>query len=261
MVALDCESFESALHSSAAILGISPSQLLAALREYYTSLSEAERNNGLCIDSLVDHCFGVCAHDLPAPPLTNWFHATRVAPGTAFGEGILPLSAMLDPIWTFLGQLAGDWSTKEEWLTFRNNMKGRGAYQYHKRLTRSDEGPYAFLVRPTIFVLDQLGHWDYLGIPEIVDDICESHQEIFDRDLRRRFLDATRPCIVKFWSADTSPDEVATALAFIFTVVAGDEISTNCVLDYNRQGRRVEPGAIVSVQWPERVGNSLPNVS
>ena len=78
MVALDCSSYESALGTSAAILSMQPSQLQRAIRDYYQSLSESERGQ-LCLDSLLEHRFGISRDELPAPPLTDWFHATRAA--------------------------------------------------------------------------------------------------------------------------------------------------------------------------------------
>ena len=249
MVALDCKSFDSALETSAAILSMPSSQLRGTLQEYYGSLSESERDKALCIDSLVDYCFCVSPDLLPSPRLTHWFHATRVVPGTEFGEGILPLSAMLEQTWSFLGDLASDWSTRGEWIGFRGTMKGEGANQYHHRLTSADEGPYAFLVRETIFLSDRLGNWDYLRTPETIHDICRSYRKMFpDRDLHRRFLDATRPCIVKFRST-SEPDDLLFALSYLFTVLAGDEIGRESLHCYCGRGRLVEPAEVLSIEW------------
>ena len=224
-----------------------PSQLQRAIRDYYQSLSESERGQ-LCLDSLLGNRFGISRDELPAPPLTDWFHATRAAPSTTFEDGILPRSEIVDRIWSFLGDLALCWSTADEWLAFRNRMRGEGANRYRLRADLGDEGPYGFLIRETILSLDRLGQWDYLAQgPETPYDICLSYREMFSQDLHGRFLDATRPCIVHFRSDCTYSWHVEVALEYLFAVIARDDRWPVAIS--NRSGQAVAPSAIVDVEW------------
>jgi hypothetical protein len=132
MVALDCESFDSALATSAALLAMQPGDLLQQLQAFdYDNLPEADRQSYPLEQLLPLRLFGVGRGHLPTPPLVHWFHATRVPSTTTFEKGILPTSAVLDRIWTFLGTLASEWSTANEWEHFRTAMpatNGDGAW-------------------------------------------------------------------------------------------------------------------------------------
>ena len=94
-------------------------------------------------------------------------------------------------------------------------------------------GPFAFLVRPIIFQSRQAGNHDYLGIPEIVEDICLSYEEMYGHSLRERFLEASRPCIVKFRTGEWTEDRaVQAALMFVHCELTSQphEIFHVCVL-------------------------------
>ena len=75
-------------------------------------------------------------------------------------------------------------------------------------------GPHALLVKDAFFCPLDLGHHDYLTIPEIVDDICMCYEESFGHPpLRALFNRAATPCIVKFSSA---PGECALSNALLY---------------------------------------------
>ncbi len=211
MIILDCESFQTALESSAEILCIDPIVLLDSLRGFeYDKVPEVEQRQRPYDNLLIRHAVGIDPLSLLTPKGIYWFHATRVPPATTFQEGILPLSARLENLWSLLGQLATGWVTQAEWEYFRMNMRGHGAERYKLKLSHGviSEGPFAFLVRDAILRPNEISSHDYLDIPEIVEDICLSFEEMYARPLRERFLGETKPCIVKFLSDEPRPDAV-----------------------------------------------------
>jgi hypothetical protein len=254
MIALDCETFDSALHSSAAILSLQPGDLRKTLLSFqFDSLPISQRRTYSYKDLLLMYVLG--ALDEPKPPptpsVTHWFHATRVAPGTTFEQGILPLSRIVDGIWDFLGKLASEWTPVKEWDHFRRNMRGEGALQYGLKVgSMIGQGPFGFLVRPIIFCPEEMGNHDYLGIPEIVEDICNSYEEMFQRPLREAYMNATRGCIVKFRAEDSRPDTVGAALMYLHCEVQGKDPWDQCNTCYDGEGSTVSREAILGIEWP-----------
>lgn len=253
MDALDCESCESTINSSAAILGIAPGKLVSKLLSFnYDALPQDVRRSHSYRELLLRHALGVGWLSLPAPAAVHWFHATRGAPGTRFEEGLLPTSAVLDRVWGFLGQLASEWVTPAEWPDFRRNMRGPGAQQYGwKRISGTDEGPFAFLVRRVIFQPEALYNHDYLGVPEIVEDICLNFEETFGKPLRERFVETTRGCIVKFRSYAPRPDALGAALMYVDAVMREKALSVECNTCYLGEGVAVAPSDILKIEWPQ----------
>jgi hypothetical protein len=248
--ALDCESFDSAVNSCAEILGLSRSVLLNRVMSFaFEEVPESERRRHPYKDLFLRKTFGF-ERPLLAPPSVMWFHATRVPEGTTFEDGLVPLSGRLDLLWEFLGQLADDWSTAREWKAFRNDMGGVGGRQYAWKVNSGhDEGPFAFLVRDIIFQPEPMDNHDYLGIPEIVEDICLSYEETYGRSLRERFVNRTRPCIVKFRATDSRPDALEAALLYIHRESRSEDLWTPCNTCYSGEGRSIPPASIVSVEW------------
>jgi len=252
-VVLDCESFESAVESSAAILGLGAGDLVARLRAFECEqIPPAEGQVHPYENLLPEYAIGIAHHDLPTPLTVHWFHASRVRRGTTFDEGILPVSAILDRIWTFLGDLAREWSTQEEWNRFRREMRGQGAEQYRMKVgCGHDEGPFAFLVREIIFCWQEMGNHDYLSIPEIVEDICLSYETRLGHALRERFVAATRPSIVKFRSRDPRPDALKAALMYIHRKARKEDLCISCNTCYTGEGVPIGRNDILKVEWPE----------
>lgn len=251
---LDCDSFERALDSVAVLVGVQPAELVKCLSTFQLDqVPEQEREDHRYDDLLVRHALGMGPDRLPRPRETMWFHATRVRPGTTFAEGILPLPLALESIWQFLGELAADWSSQREWADFRTGLAGRTDDRYFLKVSyRVQGGPFAFLVRPMIFESSTIGNHDYLGIPEIVEDICLSYAEVCGRDLGQRFIDATRPCIVKFRTAEWEEDNsVQAALMFLHRSLTHQKLTLSCNTFYSGYNVAVPQEAIVRVEWPD----------
>lgn len=250
---LDCESFDSAARSCAELMRTTPAALLDRVRSFeYNDMPESERRAYPYEELFLRRTLGLSESDLPAPPAVMWFHATRVPDGTSFEEGLLPMSARLEHIWTFLGRLASDWSTPQEWKVFRKGMRGQGASQYALKVSSGlADGPFAFLVREMIFQPRLLGNHDYLGVPEIVEDICMSYEEMHGKPLRARFIERTRPCIVKFRASEPRPDTLAAALLYVHRKSRGEDLWTPCNTCFSGEGLAVPPTSILAVEWPQ----------
>ncbi len=251
---LDCETFESALGTSARILGIAPNTLLRSLSSFkYDEVSEDERRERPFQDLLILHSIGIEPRNLPTPKEIYWFHATRISKATTFSEGILPQSKILNRVWSYLGNLTADWVTADEWVSFQKNMAGVGAQQYQvkRSLGAVTEGPFGFLVREGILRCDEAMNHNYLAMPEIIEDICCSFKESFGHNLCERFLADTKPCIVKFRSGWRAPGALPAALTYLHRKARGESLFLDCNTCYSGEGVAIKPEAIQKVEWIE----------
>jgi hypothetical protein len=250
---LDCRSFDLALTSCAGVLNVPAEKLLEALRAFeYAAVPETERHHYPYEELLPKYVCGMGTQQLPPPDLVHWFHATRVLPGTDFRDGVLPLRRRLDSIWMLLESLASDWTTPAEWRHFRRNMQGPGAQQYQLKISSSlHDGPYAFLVRDAILQPRDLWSHDYLDMPEIIEDICQSYQQVFARPLYERVQAATRACIVTFRSTEPRPDAVAAALMYVHRLARREDLFLHCNTCYDGKGIPIPARDLVGVEWPE----------
>jgi len=253
MIELDCESFDSALKTSAAILRMSGAELHERLKTFdYDLVPPSEQQQHPYEDLVVLHAVGCHPDDLPVSAVTFWHHATRTLPAERFVDGILPLPLVVEKLWKLLGELALPWSSTEQWRTFRQSMSGQGAQQYWGKFTfQPGGGPYAFLVRPVIHLGERLGNHDYLGIPEIVEDICIAYEEMCGHDLAEPFKQATRPCIVRFRSSQPWPGALQAALVFLQSVIADGRPSRYGNTCFDGRGTAIPSSDIVGIEWFE----------
>lgn len=106
-------------------------------------------------------------------------------------------------------------------------------------------GPFAELVRDVHLNPPETGSHDYLGCPEIVEDIASSFTGV---DLRSRYLDASTSALVKFWSTEAPPDVVGTALWYAYARVRGDSLSRNACWGFSGDGKAIPPADITAVE-------------
>ena len=138
-----------------------------------------------------------------------------------------------------LRELAGDEITDEEWADFRNSVEaGAGGHDgvlYRlKTGGRIHFGPFGLIMRETFFDPYATGSHDYLGCPEIVQDISRCYTSARGGDLERRFCEAAKGCIVKFRSANCRPGDVKAALWYAYTKLRDGEISSNANYAFQR---------------------------
>ena len=249
---LDCESAETALAGLAALFGVGDSTLAAELSSFAFESVPERLHREHPYEDLLCHHLGYQYETLPTPKVIYWFHATRVLSDVDFAEGILPLPDVLERVWANLEGLAADWSSPEEWRHFRTNMKGQGARQYRTKLTYQPEGgPFAHLVKPVVFEAGRVGNHDYLAVPEIVEDICLSYNEMLGHDLLGQYRSATTPCIVKFRHAGSWPGAVRAALMFVHHWLTDRDYSIHCSTCFDGRGIRVAPEQLVAIERVE----------
>lgn len=152
---------------------------------------------------------------------TCWFHLTRTTPTNQFENGLLPLGENLDYLWDLLFFLQKGFISKSEWSDFRNLLESSSSFDsaFQYQLKYNDKihwGPYGMLIREAAFHSKDIGNYDYLDVPEIIDDICNPFHEKYGYDLLGVFKDATVPCIVKFETAYSDVNDLGTVVNFLY---------------------------------------------
>lgn len=252
MKVLDCETTDSTYASLEQILGVGRPKLESVFENVdVESFYRDNRYHPQPPESLV---FSEVSKVITLPgdyDRTCWFHLSRVAPSNNFEQGLLPMGQCLDAIWNFLYSLAKKSVSPGEWGEFRKDMGSHhhaGLYEM-KASDSMHWGPYALLSRDHAFKSEEIGNHDYLGAPEIVEDICICFSERYEFDLLGAFMKKTRPCIVKFFDGPRS-DCVSTALYHLYNTHRGNGCSGQCNTCYDGEGVPVTPERIMKVEFP-----------
>ena len=212
---LDCETRQSAEASVLAAFGCT----LPALREFLTDPSHLAHYeaNWKTIPVDFDRFLLQRAYSkLGTPTLPQefcWFHCTRVPAGTTFEEGILPLGAVAPGLQERLVEELEDEAAQEAVRRAFASKGGRTLHFGHKLSHELHGGPYAILVREVAEHARALGQHDYLGMPEIIEDLCDEVQAECGMDLLPIFEERWRPAIVKFVAPANAAGEFALAVA------------------------------------------------
>lgn len=251
-VLLDCESFDTALRSVANIFRCTPENLHALLS--LNDLSAHFTENWRDLPDFREYLFEVVEkHFDSAQPLAGvyWFHTTRVLPGTTFSEGILPLNAVLPLLHANLVTLVEDDGTRQR---LRESLAAGQIADHHyidKTGNSMHWGPYAILVRDVAFHAEALCQHDYLGMPEIIEDICNGFSDGPELDLNEVFTSELKPAIVKFVATSNSADEVciATALSYLHSCIHTGAPGTNSVYCFDGKNNPVPAQDIARVDY------------
>jgi hypothetical protein len=256
VLSLDCHDYHVALASLADAIGTTPSNLANALGEYDESRLESRDEDpwalmprdvleefGADVDAVTGRFDGAC-----------YFHGTRALDPEAFKRrGILPLDQMVEELWATLRELAGEEITDQDWDSFRSSVEtGAGGHDgslYRlKTGGRIHYGPFGLVVRETFLDPGSTGSHDYLGCPEIVQDVARCYASATGGGLERRFCDAAKPCIVKFRSANCRPGDVKAALWYAFTKLRDGEITSSANYSFDGGGDPVPADDVVDVE-------------
>lgn len=252
MLALDCESKESAFDSISAIYGVPAIEIESFLRETDLDRHYATTNPQQPADRELTNLFKKAFATSPAPvQRVFWFHLTRAKPGATFARGILPLDAALDDIWDTIFEVFKDTSHGRH----LRNLKQNGVpnnYQYNLKLgSPFHGGPYAMLIRESAFRSKEMGTSDYLWLPEIMEDICNGYQKEYGCNIHDDLSDALVPYIVKFWSNNKAgTDYVETAMHYLYCIVNDQEMSTSANICFDGMNAVVPAQQIVDVGSP-----------
>jgi len=177
----------------------------------------------------------------------NWFHLTRTTKQNEFKDGILPLGESLQSIWTTLIDIPTD----AEIINNLKLLKENGVPNYHYNLkhnNRFHSGPYAVLVKDTAFTPESLCQHDYLGMPEIIEDICDGYNIKYGESIIEIIKSFLVPKIVKFQSSmcvDTGCIEAA--LFYAYELARGNPPSRNCVTCFDGKNAKINPESIIYV--------------
>jgi len=249
-VRLDCHTRESTLFCVSRLFGVSTGQvddfLLGLDLDAYCREHPVEGYGDTIVTMLAEREFGPIQHDLSA---VSWFHLTRVLPGEDFGAGILPLGEALDGVWTTLERIFDGTRHVERLRTLRRE----GVSDWLFRLKVPDPffwGPYAMLIRDAAFRSGEIGNHDYLGTPEIVQDICHGYEARFGLRIEDEVQAALHPCIVKFTS-DRRLDRgcVKAAAFYLYLTVHGRPMSLHSNDCFDGGGVAVPPSEVELVEF------------
>lgn|GEM_PF-560112 len=200
---------------------------------------------------LYQHTIQILGNHKPLKKV-NWFHLTRTTKQNDFEDGIIPLGGTLERIWTTLISIPTEPVIKDN----LNFLKNNGVPDFHYRLKHNDQfhwGPYAVLVKETAFNASDLSQHDYLGMPEIIEDICNGYEERFGDSIIEIYESSLVPKIVKFQSHQRLDSGcVEAALFYAYELVRGNPPSSNCVTCFDGEGIKIEPSSVISVTTVEK---------
>lgn len=253
MAVLDCESIESTYDSIQSIFGISRQSIdqlfenLDVQRFYAENRDYAYDTPHLLLEKISE--LSSSGVNLDA---VCWFHLTRIHPSTTFENGILPLGLQVDAIWDLLRSLVGDRISDDEWKQFRDGMgDSHSAHLYHMKVRDSDYwGPYGVLVRDVALCPSEVGHHDYLGIPEIVEDICLCLAESNEFDLYAAFVENSKPSIVKFIDPNPSIRCLPPAIYYLYARFHKEQLSLSCNTCFDGGAKPVPAEWIQRIDFP-----------
>ncbi|MBA4389531.1 MAG: hypothetical protein C0399_01155 [Syntrophus sp. (in: bacteria)] len=252
---IDCESPESTANSLSGLFGCSISDLAHQLADVNVERIYEEDNPDCPPDEFLFRRL-VSAFGPPEKPEdTCWFHLTRTFSGNRFSEGILPLGMALDAIWeTILRTFE-----QTEHFPRLQSMKSDGVEDYLYRLKVPNPfhwGPYAMLVRESAFHAHKIGNHDYLGLPEIIEDICNAYLHKFDLSIHTDVATALVPCIVKFITkSEDNFHGIGPAVYYYYKCIRKEPFSWNANTCYDAKGRSIPPESILKIEYLPEIHN------
>lgn len=245
MRVLDCESIDSTYKSIEVITGLKTTEVIEFLTNY------CPRKYSIPGDrSILREFMKLSGKQKIEMDAVCWFHLTRTYKGNLFLEGILPLGDVIEELWEFLFSLMDGFS-RDKWDGLKKtirNKEGHDAFLYNMKTSDSIHwGPYAILIRDAAFRYEEIGNHNYLGIPEIVEDICRCFDQFYQ--LENRFLRATSPCVVKFISYETKEYYLGIALYYLYKVLHGEALSLNSNTCFDGGNKKIPNSKILDIQF------------
>ncbi len=264
---LDCESPESAINSLSRVFSCSSSEFadLSNSLDLETTFIETGIHKEIPFEEYVLNTFS--DHIQPPLPFDKvcWFHGSRTFRGNNFNEGILPLNLVLPQVWNFLINNAPNEKTQRNLVRLKEN----GVPDFHYNLKAPDTihwGPYAYLVKESLYNADELGQHNYLAIPEIVEDICNGYKAKYENEIISFYSKILLPCIVKFIipSYERSQDATNVALCYAYFSSRNEPINTLAITCYDGNGNAISSENILNVEFqrgkPYITGNAVSRI-
>jgi len=204
---LNCSNYKTAKESLAKIFNASESEIISILRNANPFNHLPQPPEDVLYEYLCSK-IGAPSSDISV----MWFHGTRVEDESLFHKhGILTKTEEKRFIEPQLRQMT-------------DGLKRAGSNPFSMSLSGKngphDEGPFAFLIREVAIKSPPPCH-NYLGAPEMVEDIAgvflgQNYMQLVDR-----FKSVTRPCIVSFL-AKSKGHELPHVLLYVKLVLDGE---------------------------------------
>lgn len=252
-IVLDCETFETALNSLACIFQTMPDNLhsLLSVKKIATHFETHWRE----LPDFGEYLSAIVEEHLGSPLFLDevcWFHTTRILPGTTFSEGILPLGAALPSLKERLIQVVDDVHVREQ-LRSALDLGGIADSLYSEKTQHLVHwGPYGILVKEVAFHAAELGQHDYLGMPEIIEDICNGFQKTSGHDLMSEYRAKLKPAIIKFVDTNNNDEScIAAALCYVYSRIQTGAPCANSVSCFDGENNPVPPQHILKVEIVE----------
>jgi hypothetical protein len=238
---LDCGSPDNALRSLSAILNVDPIALRGALLEAPVDSDFQSRLLSEPYEAIAS--LGIERGLLHAGPPQEvvWFHGTRLARGTSFERGLLPLSQCIEQLREVVEHIARDRAIPQGARSSNSS--------YCLKMMRLDAlGPCASLLREAV-VRPTRPQRDFLASPEIVEDLAEARAGDRSAEIIAAYRRSTQPCIVAFCSRASRPDVVPLALVYCYSHIHGLENPTQWNTCFDGRGAAVPPEDILQIEW------------
>lgn len=252
---LDLESAEHGYNSLELICGVARPRIEALFNSVDINHFYGDKTHGF--SSFDRYLFAFFQRELQQDlsyERTCWFHLTRAVEGATFSNGLLPLHHALDGIWQMLYELVSSEITPEQWVEFRRALMESELHSARLYRMKANDprmcGPYAMLIKEFGFRPNEIGNHDYLRTPEIVEDICLVYRQLYGLDLLSRYINQTKPCIVKF-HAPARGEELGIALCHLHNHHKKVEPFSSCNTCYVGEGVPVPGSDILSIEFPE----------
>ncbi|MBM4134128.1 MAG: hypothetical protein FJ245_10200 [Nitrospira sp.] len=130
---------------------------------------------------------------------------------------------------------------------FRREVEATNDRVRHRLKFKGDQGPHAVLIRDVLIEPNRFGSVDYLGCPEIIEDICSAFFTKFGKNLLGLFRDSSYPCIVTFSDDQPRADAIGAATTYVWCI-ARNEDCLLCNTCYEANGRAIADAAIIDVE-------------
>jgi len=185
---------------------------------------------------------------------TRWFHISRTNNIENYKYGILPLNQRIEQIWKFLFDLIKDKFSLKEWTNFRkqmeNNFEGRYAELYRDKISnRNIWGPFAILNKEVAYKFKEISYHDYFKVPEIVEDICFTFNDYRGINLLDKYVENTKPCIVKFKVSGGEIHYLRHILYYLYVLIHKEEVSVYYNTDYDGRGAVIPSDSIIKAEY------------
>ncbi|HGS5167788.1 hypothetical protein [Vibrio alginolyticus] len=248
-IMLDCSSEESAFKSVSTAFSCTEEALKSVLLSI--DLNEIyESDDDICIPC-EEYLYNYVTKRLGEPrPFSSvvWFHGTRTSKQNSFENGVFPLNDSLNRVWDILLLSAPNRECRENLEFMRTN--GVDDYLYGLRVNGSIHwGPYGILVRDVAFNTSKLSQHDYLGMPELVEDILNAYKKQFGICLYSHYEKVLVPKLVKFQCTSRLDDGcIEAALGYLYARVRGEQVNGMSVTCIDMSGVAITPSQIMAVE-------------